>query len=142
MNYTVQFFINKFSAIPEDRWYKGKLRDPEDYARCALGHCLGQRIRVYFDDVCIPTDESRALNKLFYQIDTCVDSVNDGRVDRYPQSTTKKRILAALYDIAKKQGIEVKKPEIEIPPTKTKEAIRYVSVSASLKKAIPELIQN
>lgn len=33
-------------------------------------------------------------------------------------------------------------PQPEVHPTKTKEVIRYVSVSASLKKQIPELINN
>lgn len=95
MNYSVQFFIDKFSAIPEDRWVIGEFSDFSDNNNCcALGHC-GVRNNM-------GTLEGTALGKLFKILcpdDSFVAQVNDGEATQYGQQTPKTRILAALYDI-------------------------------------------
>ena len=40
--YSVQWFINKFKAIPRNRWTTGALKR-DDGAKCLLGHCGVQR---------------------------------------------------------------------------------------------------
>jgi len=37
MEYTVDYFIKKFEAIPENKWFIGGYED--GYKKCALGHC-------------------------------------------------------------------------------------------------------
>jgi hypothetical protein len=109
MNYDVQHFINKFEAIPEDKWTTGSrgTRENELGEYCAYGHC-GIRHGVYLDS----TQEAIALAKLFYHIDRTpffcdlsfgVCWINDGKYGDYQQDTPKQRILAALYDIKKLQ---------------------------------------
>lgn len=36
--YTIQYFIDKFKAIPEEQWTRGQLTDANG-RHCALGHC-------------------------------------------------------------------------------------------------------
>jgi len=87
MNYTIHYFITKFTAIPEDRWCTGFSRNREGQC-CAYGHC--QSIPN------IATNESRALCKF---LDGRVASINDGfDFDTIEDSTPKQRILAALQD--------------------------------------------
>lgn len=90
--FTVKHFINKFEAIPEDKWNMYDYYDPTDKSiRCALGHC-GQ----YSDNFrTVYTDESIALKKLLPNI---ID-INEGDVENFQQPTPKQRILAALNDI-------------------------------------------
>lgn len=38
MNYTIDYFINKFSSIPEAKWSRRWLLTP-DGKSCAVGHC-------------------------------------------------------------------------------------------------------
>ena len=100
--YTVDFFIKKFSKIPDSKWCKGSYSKGDMY--CALGHC-GET------DSGKSTDESRALINLFLNRETqdytSVADINDGRI-RYGTiakeympiveklKTPKARILAAL----------------------------------------------
>jgi len=39
MEYNRQYFIDKFSAIPDEQWISGDLHDENTGASCALGHC-------------------------------------------------------------------------------------------------------
>lgn len=100
--FTKQYFIDKFTAIPDERWTTNSLEYKG--ACCALGHC---GVRDW-----IPTDESRALIALFTTLNLRYNEddhmlteepvwrVNDTNVrGRYPQATPKARILAALNDI-------------------------------------------
>lgn len=96
---TAQYFIEKFEAIPEEKWTVGEY---EDGGRCcALGHC-GVRAGHPL------TPEEDALTMLFLKADAentlIVSRVNDGFDPRYPQPTPKQRILAALRDIAAKEA--------------------------------------
>jgi hypothetical protein len=99
--YTVDYFIQKFEAIPEHKWYIGGHVDPNDETRCcAYGHCGERRHKSI-------TLESQALFELFFQFGLHdVSEINDRRECGYNQTTPKQRILSALYDIKNKQENE------------------------------------
>lgn len=90
--FTVDYFIEKFGAIPDDRWITGNLH--YDGKCCVYGHC-GMR-----NGICGNTPESRALYELMLTVDGVYPiQVNDGKNPRYTQPTPRARILAALADI-------------------------------------------
>jgi hypothetical protein len=93
--YTVDYFIAKFKAIPEEKWCVEAYKD--DSGRCcALGHCMAEdtpEVEASFESI----------YGLFTRIFAGPTTVNDGRDPRYPQPTPKQRILAALRDIKAKQ---------------------------------------
>jgi hypothetical protein len=85
----VKFFINKFEAIPEDRWCSGVLQDHHG-RKCALGHTFSL----------VPNNETEKLCELFageYSGWHTVAMINNGD-SSYRQPTEKARILAALHD--------------------------------------------
>lgn len=90
----IDFFIEKFKAIPDNKWCTGILKD--FYGRhCALGHC-GSYSEA---GVQVETVESQTLGKLFLEKfnDRCaVANINDGHYSMFIQPTPKARILAAL----------------------------------------------
>lgn len=89
-DYSVDYFIAKFEAIPEEEWCVGEFELGDKH--CAFGHC-GMRTNV-------TSDEAEALNIIFTRsIGAFVTSINDSASNRYPQLTPKQRILAALRDI-------------------------------------------
>jgi len=126
--YTVDYFIEKFEAIPGENWTIDdtgvKADNPllqQDLAkRCALGHCGGYEakesialVRIFYDHFC-------QLEVLTYDADpediSLVYTINDLRVGSLEQSytrgfkkspfvtppredTPKERILSILYDI-------------------------------------------
>lgn len=92
MKYGVDYFIKKFSAIPEELWMTGDFTDGTRY--CVLGHC-GER-----DDIMV-TRESRAL-RLLFKTGPVVGPVftNDDAIELGP--TPKTRVLAALRRIKEK----------------------------------------
>ena len=101
--YTVDYFIEKFSAIPDEKWIVGDYADDRGCC-CALGHCgyrfIGGSI---FNPVNTGgTDEGAALSRLFDEHHLSVPLVNDQIEARYQQPTPKARILAALADIKAK----------------------------------------
>lgn len=90
----VSYFVEKFSAIPDEKWAVGAFNIVETDKCCALGLC-GVRIGR-------STEEGQALNLLFDNyigISPVVPEVNDGTALSYQQETPKLRILAALEDI-------------------------------------------
>lgn len=87
-NYDVDYFIEKFKAIPEELWCVGKFQIEERC--CALGHCE-ERKRII-------TEESKSLRIITKNL---TSFINDGVHGKYRQSTPKQRILAALEDIKK-----------------------------------------
>jgi hypothetical protein len=93
--YTVDYFIQKFEAIPEEMWTTRGFVDGE--SKCALGHCGQTCATEPF------TAEAGSLTDLFMNQIGSVARVNDGHISRYYQPTPKARILAALRDIQKKQ---------------------------------------
>lgn len=109
--YTVDYFISKFEAIPEDKWC---VDFTEDYNgnRCALGHCGG-----------INTHESNILRSILCMP---VSFLNDGLKPEYPQPTPKQRILAALYDIRAKES----KPDDTWGKVKEEETFKPVEIKS------------
>jgi hypothetical protein len=99
--YSTDYFIDKFSAIPDDRWCVGPYADGEGRF-CARGHCGATKLGVY-------NDEDRALVKLFWfskdaegkSLYLSVSEVSDGGDKRYKQATPRERILTALDHIKK-----------------------------------------
>jgi hypothetical protein len=92
--YTVEYFIKKFQAIPEDLWMTGQLQ--KDGKRCAFGHC--DPIQGYM------CKEGLALSKALQKPTLSIALINDGGHVSYKQPTAKQRILAALYDIKAKEN--------------------------------------
>jgi len=39
MKYDIQYFIDKFEAIPAEKWTRGVVYDASNDTYCALGHC-------------------------------------------------------------------------------------------------------
>lgn len=96
MNYTVQYFIDKFEAIPV-------LGRGSVTLGCAYGQCGGYS-----------TEESMGLTNIFRILNdnavSMVIIINDGTHPSYRQPTPKQRILAALYDI---RAMQSKQPAYE-----------------------------
>lgn len=110
MIFTTDYFIEKFSAIPDHLWGVGSLgiHEGHEFAKkCVLGHC-GMGVK---DCSYAPTPEADALVKLFggYSIDEtlgeiknywCVYAINDGASEFLCYGDTPKdRILNKLYEI-------------------------------------------
>jgi len=107
MIYDVDYFISKFSAIPDSKWGVRKYKN--NGKRCALGHCgvtLGKS-----------TEEGEVLSRLFFdKFEVPITRINDAtnshksfkfyRTDAlFLGNTPKKRILAALELI--KAGVSI-----------------------------------
>lgn len=107
--YTIQYFIDKFSAIPEDKWCSYTQQDNQG-RRCAIGHCLPTKERrmLKSGDYLFPedgsaTEEGKALNILSLQcLGTYIAMINNGNDHRFQQPTEKQRVLAA-FQYAKEQ---------------------------------------
>lgn len=131
--YNVDYFIKKFSAIPEDKWCTNT-RSNGYGQRCALGWCYpsGQEAKEseHGDYGVTGSPEDRALCKLFNVLPyPWVGGTNNGTQEcPYKQPTAKQRILAALYDIKKLQQPGVK------------ERIVYVTVDAKVRELQKEEI--
>lgn len=114
MNYDVSYFINKFQAIPEQKWGISSFIDADTGARCAQGHCgmntdncwhvWGRSIATVQNSL----KEAASLYYLFGDNGLDVGMVNNGYLTEYSQPTPKQRILAALHDIKKLQQPEYK----------------------------------
>ncbi len=92
--YTIEYFITRFCAIPEELWYVTDFTNPNNPAQhCAYGH-LGCE---HGDD---ENPEANALDRLFREHGLTVWAVNDGTGSKtagaFAQATPKLRILAAL----------------------------------------------
>lgn len=95
MNYDVDYFINKFEAIPDEKWTTNKYERNGQY--CAYGHC-GMRGGFAVDP------EPFALKMLFKSNDFAVIEVNDGlgHMTKFGNSP-KNRIMNVLKEIKGKQ---------------------------------------
>ncbi len=91
--YNTQFFIDKFEAIPDEKWMTKFYSDGEG-RKCALGHCG-------IASGWLQGSEADSLIKLLASLGTNPADVNDGHDARYKQETPKQRIIAALRDVVK-----------------------------------------
>lgn len=92
--HTVDYFIEKFSSIPEENWTTGEWVAGQG-VHCAMGHCGAKGDGNY-------TEESFALNhlvKTHLGYGYSVEEINDGDNPEYKELTPKERILSALHDI-------------------------------------------
>jgi hypothetical protein len=97
--YDVDYFTNKFEAIPEESWCTGTYNFGDK--RCAYGHCgLSEEVPSMAN---VP--EARALRDL--DRTRVFNRINDGNDSRYQQKTPKQRVLAALKDIKVKRETKV-----------------------------------
>lgn len=130
MNYTVDYFIEKFEKVIEPIWCVGLQNHPDGIRHCAIGLCkygeqkaLGKVMNA-LPVVTISTVSSYnpylAGEKVFGI--WRVPAINNGECLEYQQPTPKQRILAALYDIKKAQE---PKPEVKTV---------YVTVDQSVRE--------
>lgn len=103
---TPDYFIAKFSAIPDDKWTTDKFINDLGQC-CVLGH-LGMRSGYHQDKG--NYEETQSLNYLFIDnlFTGTVTSVNDGKCALFQQPHPKQRILAALEYIKKTIAIKTK----------------------------------
>lgn len=138
--FTVDYFLKKFEAIPEELWMVKYFSDGTRC--CAQGHCmtkeLTQRIRDGYkstvSDEAPKQPEWQGLLLIFSNGGLLGDArqviakINNGNDPNYQQPTPKQRILAALADIKKLQEKETPKQEPEyrtvVIDTKVKELTR------------------
>ncbi len=110
--YTVDYYTNKFEAIPEEEWCVGALH--YNGRSCALGHCGAT--------FCAVTEkfnpEAQILRELFMVVGKSVAAVNDNDFGGYDYlgDTPKKRILNVLYEIKEKLDLE-----------QTEESVKFVN---------------
>lgn len=100
MEFIVDYFIEKFEAIPEEKWVTGIFKDKKGNC-CALGHC-GRDVTQFG---IIDTEEASDLVALFSKNGFSVTVVNDssngviynGKI--IIGSTPKERILNVLKSL-------------------------------------------
>lgn len=88
-----QYFIDKFTAIPDRKWCMGNDTDKSGGRHCALGHCGWRGWTESGDEIFTP--EAIAL----WAVLPRVVHINDGGHPQYRQRSIKERVLAALHDV-------------------------------------------
>ena len=91
--YDADYFIEKFSGIPDELWFEGEFASPANpECKSALGHCgaswNGRKEK--------HTKESGALLSLFGDTMVSIYFVNNGESQAFIHPTPKGRVLAAL----------------------------------------------
>ena len=141
----VDYFLRKFSAIPEEMWLIGSQGERDIYGdkpHCALGWCRNENM-IYGNALAHsvngnPNMEDGALAKLFldagifgYYNSTMqgVAMVNNGDHPKYQQPTPKARILAALHDIKAMQEPKKEEPKV---------IYKVVEVDSKVKQLVKE----
>lgn len=146
--YTVEYFINKFDAVPSWRWTTNALVKTKYFlfnTFCAQGLCLMEcdyqrakeatkrqaPLELNLSD---GYDELVALQKLLGG-SLMVAKINNGNNEQYQQPTPKQRVLAALYDIyektyGRKYGeVETSKEKIVYKTVLIDEAVKTLQTS-------------
>ena len=100
MKYDIDYFIAKFSAIPEEKWCTGKFMNDTGQC-CALGFCLpGYKGTAELDEE--NNTEFLSIQTIFGKIKyKDITDINDRRSVGFKQPTPKQRVLAALEFITK-----------------------------------------
>lgn len=107
MEYTIDYFIAKFKAIPRKHWIIGMLNDDKG-RHCALGHCGAV---VTSND----TEESIALCGIFSSAGTIVVDINDDEYGdlRHLGRSSKTRVISALTLIKAGKAHLITEPQKE-----------------------------
>lgn len=123
--YTVDYFIGKFEAIPEDQWAVDTFN--RGGRKCVNGHCGARYAHIVQEQTGEVAGLQRVMFPLCKDVKMIMDikeyeiatrysitaaRINNGTDDRYQQATPKQRILAALADI-KQMGQEKKQQALE-----------------------------
>lgn len=118
--YTIEYFIEKFEKIPENKWCVDVLGNHLGQ-RCAQGHCMRDAEIKYLQslhnkinlDIYIKTmrninKEVRALNAIFGEDSDglIIAQINNSDHNDYTQYHPKQRVLAALKDLLKQKETE------------------------------------
>lgn len=140
--FTLDYFIEKFKSIPDNRWNVGhQIKD--DGTHCALGHCgigYGPEQMALADilgDISVKI--VRKVTNNSYDIGEVINTsylgkiaaINNGETEEYQQSTPKERILAALYDVKKMQQPkyeDVTKELAVLPVSETPDVVKETKV--------------
>lgn len=90
--YTIDYFINLASSIPDEKWFIGDYMDTNDHSKkCWMGH------------INYKNGEYDSFTRIALIHNTARPSdINDGKSNIYNQETPKLRILAYLNDIKAK----------------------------------------
>lgn len=114
--YTVDYFIKKFEAIPEYKWLLCLMYD-------SFGNHCAEGWAIEFGGEECKDSLQELFNEIGIEYASCV---NNEQYGIYSQPTPKQRVLAALYDIKKIQEEQV---------GKEKPLIQY-------ENAIPEILKS
>lgn len=109
MNYNVDYFINKFEAIPEYH-FTTHLFENQNGQKCPAGHCgvthqhtvtpEGIALKQVLINLPITSKRSGTLIvDAFSTFPYKASCISDGLTKEYDQATPKQRILAALNDV-------------------------------------------
>lgn len=128
MEYTLDYFIKKFEAIPEEKWTTKSYGS--DGVHCALGHCMGNKYT-------LTNSEIETLVKLtglcfgYTEFEggdsTLIANINDGLNSNYKQETPKQRVLAFLNDLKAKQNAIQPAPATQIVDVKSNTPLADIS---------------
>lgn len=88
-SYSVDYFINFFGSVPENRWMVGNWHNEDKTKFCAMG-LLGADAG---------KGHTKETNDLANHLGCNPAQINDGKNKHYQQSHPKYRILAALTDV-------------------------------------------
>lgn len=114
--YTVDYFINKFQAIPEEKWITGVFSSKGKH--CALGHCLTEPSKNT-----LQYSRSQEYVDLQELLSKRATYINDKPTVQFPHDTPKKRILAALLDIKSREPVELSDPPVTIEDILSEELV-------------------
>lgn len=102
--YSIPYFIEKFTAIPDERWCENAFHDMND-RHCALGFCGIPRFPRAAGRPPFMESGDHEINPFYAEakalrdiIGGNVGAINNGTNANYQQPTPKARILAALHD--------------------------------------------
>lgn len=140
MTYDSQYFIDKFSAIPEEKWCIRAIQRFENgiEQRCAMGWCFSKNInpnKISEED--IRSQENLQMDRFFHRINASRVDINNGDDPRYQQPTPKQRVLAAFADI---QKLERGQSGMIVKTVTESETKTYLNGELKETKAAPERI--
>jgi hypothetical protein len=92
MKYNIDYFIERFKAIPDEKWTVNE-REDRLGRRCAHGHCYDGKLDVGLG--CLREDALSKICMKGLKVDG-IGYINNGSDARFTQPTPKERVLAAL----------------------------------------------